>query len=545
MTETGQPVFSLQEPHLPIDSLTVLSGLPMLTGWDGVGETRPWLTPAAQRRVAAVTGVAIACTSVGSVIDLLHQTPQYEGRLTLNPTVSPAPAPADASPTPAAAPPTPTIDRQTQSQILRSPRYINPVVERLQASHPDLSYADIVDRLEIAVAPNQQVQVSYRDDQPEKVQQVLEQLAQSYVNQSPVCQDSRCRGIAFIESQLPGLQQRLHTLRQQLQTLQQTGTQTLPGQVRLLAARETEVARQKTELNSNLTQARQHYVLLQRRLAIQPGGAIADRILKQDPQYQSVLTQFQQVNTQIVQEFGRLQESPRLPSLYQQHQTLLIQLQQTAARALQQFLAAPPQAPLLQDPGYLQILQQSVGTTHTLHVLEARQQMLNQLQSQFGYLRDRLIAQVRQYERVQTELRFAHQTWQQYLSELATLQQQPAAAQAGWAIAAAPKLTTDAAGQPVSIQSSELPWEIGLGATVGIALGMGTVSLLNRNSGKRVVQQPAWVWDRVAGERSPEQQNNPTAVRGEAAPKSAGSGKAVSELPHLSHQSLEAAAEYR
>ncbi|MCY7274898.1 MAG: hypothetical protein LH702_14500, partial [Phormidesmis sp. CAN_BIN44] len=202
-------------------------------------------------RVRVAAGVALAVTSGAMIAQTVHQTPQYEGKFEL------AAAPANAArslPSPQIQDVNQTIPvsalRSDQIRVLESPMLIEPVVERLKAQIPNLDYAAVKESLKITANDHQHLEVSYRDANPQTVHLVLEQLAQAYVDYSQQCQSDRCRGIAFIETQIPQVQQQVKQRRTEIEQLyRQNGVKNLDVQMGLVTARTTEVAKQKAEVN--------------------------------------------------------------------------------------------------------------------------------------------------------------------------------------------------------------------------------------------------------------------------------------------------------
>lgn len=428
-------------------------------------------------RVRVVAGVALAVTS-GAIAQTIHQAPQYEGKFEL----------AAASVNTARSLPSPQIQdvnqtipvsvRSDQIRVLESPMLIEPVVERLKAQIPDLDYAAVKESLQITANDHQHLEVHYRDANPQTVHLVLEQLAQAYVEYSQQCQSDRCRGIDFIETQIPQVQQQVQQLRTEIEQLyRQNGLKDLDVQMGLVTARTTEVARQKAEVNGKILQANQQYTELQSRMSLRSNDAIAATILSQNPRYQTLLNQLQTVDQKLAIEFKQLDISnPGLEALNAQHQTLLSQLNQEAQQALQRYLSNPGanlQNPIFHDKTYLNLLQQSVVTVNYLQVLKTTQQRLVQMEGVLKQQRSQLTKVLYQYGQLRQELEAKTQSLQQYIDQLKVLKAQ-SPQQTALQISSPPEMLEDSTGKITSIEADDQTYADAI-AALGILLGVGAI----------------------------------------------------------------------
>jgi uncharacterized protein involved in exopolysaccharide biosynthesis len=417
--------------------------------------------------------MAIAVTA-GTISQVINQEPQYEGRFQLTVHTQSQSNPAI---------PVPQIEdvnqsiTETQVRILESPRLLDPVIEQLQAQNPNLDYHAFTKNLEITVQGDRQLEVRYRDTSPERIQLVLEQLAQTYIEQSQDCRDSTCQGLKFVEAQIPQVQQRVNGLRDKIQQFhQQNGLKNLEGQVRLFSNRSVDIARQSAELEGKLVQAQRQYSELQARMALQPDEAIAQSVLAQDAKYQALLKQYQHTDQQLVMAMSSYRaEEADLKALNTQHQTLAAQLNQVATQALAQYLAAPNanlQDPIFQEPQLLQLLQQSIGATHYIRVLEIRQQTISKAEQAVTQRKQELADVLRQYSDLRHQLQSETQILQQYMDKRDFLQAQSAQQKTSWQLVAPPELITNAKGQPIADHLYSLRQDLGSAAVFGSLLGI-------------------------------------------------------------------------
>lgn len=449
------------------------------------GTERSWMTSEVQRRAAVVAGVAIAVTG-GTVIDAVRQAPQYEGAFQLK--VQPRESSVTEVPTPQIQDrnqplSSPKVDTDTQMRVLKSQRVLEPVVASLQQQGENLSYRDLSDRLSIQANLDQTLTVGYRDADPARVRQVLEQVAQQYEAYGQECRDSACQGVAFIEQQVPRVRGRIESLQTQIQQFnQQNGLTDLDMQTRIFSNRAAEIARQKAEISVKQAQVLDQYSSLQTRMALKPDQGVSQALLRQDTQYQSTLNQFRTLNQQIASEFSRLQGGAALPTLYAEHQRLLDQLQVESQSVVQRYLANAPATarnPFFKNPDTLGLLQQSIGAVQYLDILDARQQMLTRSESLMAQERQRLAVLLRQYDTLRQNLQTETTLLSEYLNRLDTLQSQVAQTAPALQVTQPPTLDTNAQGVPVAT-TADLGQAIALGTLAGGVLGVGAAAFLER-----------------------------------------------------------------
>lgn len=399
------------------------------------------------RRVGVAAGVALAITS--GAIAQTAKPPQYESKFELEtqPTIR-----DNRSNSVSQQVSRPTISEteiNDQIRILRSPMLVEPVVKRLQTQVPNLTISSLREHLQIDVGENQKLEIRYRDTDPQTAQLVSEQLAQAYQEYSQSCQGV-CRGVTFIEQQIPKLQQRINQRRTEVQQFfQQHGLSNPDTQTRSISARITSVSKQKAEVENRIFQTQQQYMELQNRMALQPNETIAISILNQDPRYQELLRQLGAVDRQLAIEFGRLAiNNSQIQKLSRQHEILLGQLHQQAQQALDQYLVNPSlQNSMFQEPTAQTLLQQSVLTVHYLQILEINQQAIGQTESLLQQQENHMASLLKHHANLQQKLHADSRILQQYLDRLEILAAQPTQ-QNTWQVVSPP--------QTIEIQTRQL-----------------------------------------------------------------------------------------
>jgi polysaccharide biosynthesis transport protein len=446
--------------------------------------------PGMQRRVGVVAGVAIVITS-GVAAKVVNQAPQFEGKfeLAVAPVVPVTPK-SETIPQPQIehvnqlifATPAP----ETQIKILKSHKFIDPTLQELGPQLSDLDYETLTKNLRIKVNPDQTLEIKYRDTDPQRVKLVLEQLAETYVRYSQECREGACKGIAYIQTQLPQVKQRINTLRAQIQQMrQQHHITNQEAQIRQFSARSTEVAKQRAEVEGKLAAARADYAELQQRMAMRPKESIALSLLSQDSPYLSTLRQLRAIDTEIAQALSQLKvDNQKLQRLALQYQRVQNQLYQDAQLSLQRHLSNPKanlQDPIFQEPVYLQLIQQSLGAVAYVQVLDHRYQILTQTEQQLQQQTDQIATLLRRYGEMQQQLQAETQSLQTYLDKLEVLKAQADQSDVAWQLAAAPKLKEKPVDQPVPIVQ-DLRRDVSSGAILGVLTGVGVAAALEQKN---------------------------------------------------------------
>jgi capsular exopolysaccharide synthesis family protein len=112
---------------------------------------------------------------------------------------------------------------EVQLKALKSPKLILSVVNQLQDKYRDLNYTSIISTLDLQTNTDQNLlQVTYKHPDPQQVKDVLETLAQTYLDYSLQKRQSGInRGLEFLDQQIPQLQAQVDQLHQQLQQLRE------------------------------------------------------------------------------------------------------------------------------------------------------------------------------------------------------------------------------------------------------------------------------------------------------------------------------------
>lgn len=432
----------------------------------------------ARRRALVVAGMAIAVTS-GIVTKVLQQTPNYEGKFQLLVGSVSGEDQLDqisASLNQSSGVQTNSIDYDTQIQVLWSPQVMTPIVEQIQSRYPEIDYSTL--RRQLAINQLQEtkiLEVRYQDSDPEKIQFILEQIAQGYVNYSLSEQQTSTRqGIEFVEEQLPKLQGRVDTLQQKLQRFRQNNTLVDPdSQGQVLTSRVSAIVQERQDTQTQLDEARTLAVQLQSQLGelgLSPEQAIAASALSEAPRYQQLLNQLTEIESLIASESARFtEESPTIQALREKQQNLLPLLSQEASTVLGANTSAVPENPeSLASPSSLRsiLTQQLVETTNQINTLEVRAGAIAKAEQLMSQQLKNLAVVARQYTDLQRELKVATESLNRFLAVRETLQIEAAQKTLPWQLIAKPQ-------QPQKPISPNVPRGLALGAIAGVVAGAG------------------------------------------------------------------------
>jgi polysaccharide biosynthesis transport protein len=439
-------------------------------------------TDHSQRRVVVAAGVAIAVTA-GALTQCLSQAPVYEGSVQL--AAQTVNASSRYISTPQAQPniAAPSLMLNFSTEVLTSQLLLEPVVQQLNL--PQLTYQSLVKNLTLT-SENGLISLRYRDADPQRVQLVLDQITQVYVNYGQTCQGNACRGVQHVEAQIPQSQARLQQLGAEIEQLHQRyGVSNLQAQRQLLEARITDVTKQEAQLQGTLAAGQQTYQQLQQQVSGNPAGSenVVQQLLSQDARYRSLLSQFQTLDQQLGNQFANLGGGDRndLRSIQAQHQRVMNQLSQEAQSVLPQYLANPAsntQNPIFQNAIDLQLLQQSILTFNSLQIMQARQETLGQAKQNLEQQRSQLIKLLGQYERLKTKLDLETNALQRHFAQLKILQKQ-AQPEVTLKVTDAPDVMRNQQGQPIAT-IPDLQRNLGIGAVLGVLAGIGVSAALER-----------------------------------------------------------------
>jgi polysaccharide biosynthesis transport protein len=350
-----------------------------------------------------------------------------------------------------------SLDYATQIRVLRSPKLMTPLVKELQKRYPDITYEGLMQSLTISRITSltldkkeqgtKLIEVTYQDTDPEKVQFVLEQLSQAYLRYSLKERQSSVRqGIKFIDGQLPKLRERVNSLQRRLQNLRQQYTVVDPEmQGQQLTSQSGTLNQQQAESETQLAEVQAKRQTLEQQLQ----ASNLQTVLGEAPYYQTLLSQYQELESQIAVESARMQpDNPALQALYEKRQNLQNLLRAEANRV--------------------------VGKAgDSITVAAARNRAITQSEAEVTQQIRELPNVARQYTDLQRELLIATDSLNKFSTRREALQIDAAQQEIPWELIAPPQLVIDEFGNLVNIAAINQVRFLALIAILAILLGVG------------------------------------------------------------------------
>ncbi|MEM7555664.1 MAG: polysaccharide biosynthesis tyrosine autokinase [Cyanobacteria bacterium P01_A01_bin.84] len=341
------------------------------------------------------------------------------------------------------------LDYESQIQVLKNPRLIGEIVKQLQKSYPQLNSSTLTNSLGInRVGETKIIEVSYRSDQPEKVQAVLNQVARTYLDYSlKQRQTSLRQGLQFVEEQLQKMQSRVDKLQKEQQLFQQKYNFVDPRtHAEQIASQSQQLSASRLSLNQELANARANFNSLQG-----DTGEIAN--LNDASVYQRLILQLRELETKIAEESTRFQDnSPTVIGLKEKRAKLLPLLSQEAERFLD--------------------VQQAKAATE-LNSLEQKNIALTRVEQQLEQKRKQLPQLTREYTELQRKLVLATDSLNRFLSNRENLQIQVAQIELPWEL-------IQTSGKPQAPINRNIRRSLLSGFAISLILGIAAALLLEK-----------------------------------------------------------------
>lgn len=427
---------------------------------------------AIRRRVFVIGGVTIT-VATAAVIQALTSTPTYQARFEL--LIKPATVEDKLSSSPLNQENEQVVVGDTELKILQSPQLMSPIVKQIEDKYPGSNYSQLKFNL---IPKTNIVEVSYRDPNPKKVELVLDLLAKAYLVYSIEERRSDVRqGIEFVEGQLPKLHKQVATLQDQLQKFRQQYDLIDPvGQGKQLSDQLTTTLQQRQETQTQLAKVRALYTSLQKQLQLRSQDARAVSSLSEDPRYQALLNQLQEIRTKIAQESARYQEnSPTIQSLRAQERNLLPLVEKERQNLLgKNLLGTTEKTSAFSSPSSIRLeqTQQFTDAANQIQALQAEEKALAQAESTLRQQVRQFPAIVRQNDDLERQLTIAKNNLNQFLTKREALRIDIAQKQVPWQL-----LTPPTQPQPALVN---VKLNLILGTGLGLLLGVGVALLVDK-----------------------------------------------------------------
>jgi capsular exopolysaccharide synthesis family protein len=439
----------------------------------------------ARRRFFIIAGVAIAVTS-GIAAKVLKQVSIYEGKFQL--LIGPVSGEDKVdrltkSLSKEVSGQMQGPDYETQMQVLWSPQVMSPIVKKIQARYSEINYDTLRAKLTISrLAETKILEVRYQDSDPEKIQFVLEQVANGYITYSKNEQRTAIRqGLDFVNKQTDTLKERVEDLQQDLQNLRRRYNIIDPEtQGQLLTANISETIKKRQEAQAQLVETERLYTELKSQLdelGVEPEQAITASALSESPRYQELLNKLSELETKIAAESARLKdEDPRMQRLLEERQKLLPLVEQEAVTVVgNRASGVPENAESLASPSSvrLDLTKQLVEAANQRQVLQERTQSIAIAEAQLNVQLKEWPLIARQYTDLQQKLKVATESLSRFLAVQETLQIENAQKTDSWQQISQIK-------KPEAPISPNVPRGIVLGAIAGLLAGAGAAFLAEK-----------------------------------------------------------------
>jgi hypothetical protein len=251
-----------------------------------------------------------------------------------------------------------------------------------------------------------------------ETQAVMAQLVQDTSHTQQICSGGSCRGLTYIDSQLPKVRQQLQSVQSQLQAFESTNTQSdLPAYKQLLANRLSEISQQKTQLTISANQTQQLIERIKIQLdSLEIGNIslyIAAQSLSQNADYQTTLNQLVRAEQGLAEEFSSANmDATALNEIYSDYAFQQQALQRLATEAFGSYLASPSaEVPtsIQQTPDALKLIQALTIAVYEDQVQQLRLGTIGQIEQKLSERQRQLIVTISQYERLQQQQASAQQ----------------------------------------------------------------------------------------------------------------------------------------
>ncbi len=376
------------------------------------------------------------------------------------------------------------LDYETQIEVLRSPKVLNPIVEQLSKRYPEIEYEELIKRkkspLEIEQVDETKIlEVSYVDTDEQKIEYVLDKLSQAYLTYSLEEKKREVdQGIQFVRAQMPRLEAEVDAIQQKLQVFRQQNNLLDPSaQAELLARKQADFEEKYFATQTQLNETKSLYATLQGQLGIEPEQAISAGYLSESPRYQNLLNELQAVEVELAKESARfLPDNPVVQNLQDKKQQLLPLLQKEAGNVLGNKLAdGVNNEPSLSAPSTLrsELIQQYIKAANEIEILQIRERSIQKAIAKLNNLTEQMPVIARRYTDIQRQLTVATESLNRFLAAQEELELQGAQQALPWQVIAQPKLLKD----PVSPNP---PRNLALGLIGGALLGLGAALFAER-----------------------------------------------------------------
>ena len=376
----------------------------------------------------------------------------------------------------------------TQIQVLSGYKIIAPVLEKIEQKYPSETEEDIVkyeefvqDQLQINNPKDTNIiKVTYRDEDPEKVNFVLTELSKAYLEHSQQApQNKQTQGLKFVEKQLPELEGKVSELEAELKRFRQKHNIVDPeSQSRLLTSNFTQLIEKQQENQAQLYQAQTRYENLKQQLGMEKEEARMLAALSESPRYMRLLEKLREVDTKLAAESTRFTEdNPTIKKLNQERRNLLPLIAEEARAVLGNIpQSIPTDLTNLTSPNTirLELLGELLKTETMIGEQQVRQRELMNTETKIRREINQLAEIIREYVDLARKLEIANTNLTRYLAAQQELELEVAKTINPWSLVSEIRTPEEPISSPIKMSV--------LGIFAGLMLGVGGGLLANKLS---------------------------------------------------------------
>lgn len=424
-----------------------------------------------------IIAVTIGVTA-GVGVWTFQQTPRYVGKFQLlvasgdnPPALNQLPAP-DVSGN--------TVEYDTQIEVLRSPKILKPILQKISPHYRDLDDKGLAQKpknkeepLKIIRLPQTKIlEISYEDNNPKKIIFVLNNLADAYLKYAREVKQSELKAaIEFVNIQLPKYQQQVSQYEQKLQKVREKYNILDPQ------AQANELSKQllylQTELLNTQVQLKETtslYQNLEKQVGLKPQEALNSSYLSESPRYQYLLNQLQQVEIELAKQATIfVDDSPIIQTLKEKQANLQSLLKEESKKILgdQPSEQINPSNNHLDSPSAVRLAlnQQLVQSANQIQVLQTRSSVLQKQIENVKKQLEKIPEIAKQYTELQRKIQVANESLSRFLEAQEKIQIKAAQKMSPWELLSSPELLKE----PIYPNPMR---NLSLGLVGGILLGM-------------------------------------------------------------------------
>lgn len=349
------------------------------------------------------------------------------------------------------------VDYETQIRVLKSPKLMSPLIQEIQVRYPNVTYVKLIENLTISrisyereakLVGTKLLDVMYQDPDPEKIQYILNKLADTFLNYSLQERLTSLRqGLTFIDSQIPQVERQVNSLQFQMQQLREQQNMTTPElAAKNLGDQANYLESEKIKTLAELAQAQGAYGQISQDLS---RGNPAPVLARESQTYQGILGQLQSIDGQIGVAKGQfLEDSPPIQALRDQR-TGVVEAMQAQGQIMQQTFAT------------------RVNELNSrVESITRQQEAINQRVTVFADV-------VRRYSDIERELTITTDSLKQLLAKREVIKLDSSQREIPWEVVSPPEVWLDRYGKPMPVEAQKTSRTVAIVAVLSMLFGVG------------------------------------------------------------------------